>query len=174
MADYYQEVTEDNDPIKRIASKIPGFGGYIERENRRNADKLLRESIANRFAALWKRISEIQKDLAGSGKLEFLDDLETAAMKVQTFMDKISTAAYGQSSFFDAIKIDEAELAALYEFDLALLSSADEVERAVENVNTSIGEEGLPAAVSHLVSVSRDLVSAFEKRSEAIMASAVE
>lgn len=174
MADFYQEVTEDNDPIKRIASKIPGFGGYIERENRRNADKLLRESIANRFAALWKRISEIQKDLAGSGKLEFLDDLETAAMKVQTFMDKISTAAYGQSSFFDAIKIDEAELAALYEFDLALLSSADEVERAVENVNTSIGEEGLPAAVSHLVSVSRDLVSAFEKRSEAIMASAAE
>jgi hypothetical protein len=174
MGDHYDKVTEDQDPIKRIASKIPGFGGYIERENRRNADKLLRESTADRFQGLWKRITEIQKDLAGQSNLEFLDDLENAAMKVQTFIDKISTASYGQSSFFDAVKIDEEELAALYNFDLALLSSSDEVERAVDNVNTSIGEEGLPAAVSHLVTVSRELVSAFEQRSEAIMASAAE
>ena len=171
MADYYDQVSQDQDPIKKILSKVPGFGGYIERETRRNADKLLREATASRFEAILKRITELQKDLAGAGNLSYLDELENAAMKVQTFMDKISTAAYGQSSFFDAIKIDEEELAQLYAYDLALLASADEVERAVDNVNTSLSEEGLPAAVSHLLSTSRDLVSAYEKRSDAIMAS---
>ena len=171
MSDLFDQVTEDQDPFKRIASKLPGFSGYIERENRRAADKLLREAIADRFDEIWKKISELQKDLAGQSALEYLDDLETAAMKVQTFKDKIRTAAYGNSGFFDAIKINEEELARLYEYDLALLDSADEVERAVGNVATSMGEDGLPAAVSHLVSVSRDLVAAFEKRYDAITAS---
>jgi hypothetical protein len=103
--------------------------------------------------------------------LENLDELETAAMKVQTFTDKIRTAAYGNSGFFDAIKINKEELTNLYNFDMALLESADESQRAVDNVATSIGEEGQPAAISHLLSVSRDLVTAFEHRSEAITSS---
>lgn len=171
MSDLYDQVTEDQDPIKKLASKIPGFSGYIERENRRAADKLLRESIADRYEEIWKKISALQKDMASDQSLEYLDDLETAAMKVQTFKDKIRTAAYGNSGFFDAVKINEEELARLYEFDLALLENADSMQGAVDNVETSIGEEGLPAAISHLVSLSRELVTAFEKRSAAITAS---
>lgn len=171
MSDLFDQVTEDQDPIKKLASKIPGFSGYIERENRRAADKLLRESIADRYEEIWKKISAIQKDLSSNQSLEHLDDLETAAMKVQTFKDKIRNAAYGNSGFFDAIKINEEELARIYDFDLALLENTDSIQAAVDNVETSIGEEGLPAAISHLVSLSRDLLSAFEKRSEAITAS---
>jgi hypothetical protein len=168
MSDMYDQVTEDQDPFKRLASKIPGFGGYIERENRRAADKLLRESIADRYEAVWKWLSNLQSDLASDGNLEILDELETAATKIQTFKDKVRTAAYGNSGFFDAIKINEDELASLYNYDIALLDQADEVERAVDNVETSVGEDGLPAAVSHLVTLSRDLVAAFEKRSSVI------
>ena len=168
MSDMYEEVSEDQDPIKKLASKIPGFSGYIERENRRAADKLLRESIADRYDEIWTKISALQKDLASNQSLEYLDELETAAMKVQTFKDKIRTAAYGNSGFFDAIKINEEELVRLYEFDLALLENADTVQHAVDNVQTSTGEEGLPAAISHLVTLSRELVTTFEKRSEAI------
>ena len=174
MSDLFDQVTEDQDPLTRLISKIPGFSGYVERENRRAADKLLRESTADRYQEIWKKIGELQKDLAGQSKLEYLDDLENAAMKVQTFIDKIRTASYGNSGFFDAIKINEDELAALYDFDLSLLASADDVQRAVENVASSVGDEGMPAAVGHLVSLSRDLVSAYEKRSEAITASSSE
>jgi hypothetical protein len=171
MSDLYDQVSEDQDPIKKLAGKIPGFSGYIERENRRAADKLLRESIADRYEEIWKKISALQKDLASDQSLEHLDDLETAATKVQTFKDKIRTAAYGNSGFFDAVKVNEEELAGLYEFDLALLENADSVQAAVDNVETSVGEEGLPAAISHLVSLSRELVTVFEKRSEVINAS---
>jgi len=171
MSDLYDQVTEDQDPIKKLASKIPGFSGYIERENRRAADKLLRESIADRYEEIWKKISSLQKDLASDQSLEYLDDLETAAMKVQTFKDKIRNAAYGNSGFFDAVKVNEEELANLYDFDLALLENAESVQAAVDNVETSVAEEGLPAAISHLVSLSRELVTVFEKRSSVITAS---
>jgi hypothetical protein len=170
MSDMFDKVTADQDPVKRIASKIPGFGGYIERQNRRAADKLVREQIAARYTELRTKVTELQQDLAGEGELTLLDDLEKAAMKLQTFIDKVENAAHGYSGFFDAVKINEEELAKLYEFDMALLAMDEDVERAIENVSTSIGSDGLPAAVRHLVGLARDLVTAFEKRDEVITA----
>lgn len=169
MSDLYDQIKGDRDPFTRLASKLPGFGGYIERETRRSADKLLREAMADRYVEIRKRVGNLQKDLANEQEFDQLDDLEGAAMKLQTFIDKVRTATYGNTGFFDAVKINEEELAKLYEHDLALLDRADEISRAVDNVETSIGEEGLPAAVSHLVTLSRDLVSAFEERSQVII-----
>jgi hypothetical protein len=171
MSDLYDQVTADQDPFKKLASKLPGFSGYIERENRRAADKLLRESIADRYEQLWKRVGNIQKDLAAEQEMELLDDLEGATTKLRTFVDKIRTATYGHSGFFDAVKINEEELTRLYTYDLALLEQSDEIGRAVDNVETSVGGEGLPAAVRHLVSLSRELVSTFDRRGEVITAS---
>ncbi len=168
MSDMFDKVTSGQDAFTKLIGKIPGFKGYIERSSRRSADKLLREQIANHFSIIRKRVGEIQQDFASSGELAYLDDLETAATKLQTFIDKVSNAAYGYSGFFDAIKINEEELAKIYEFDAALLETAEEVERAVENVESSVGSDGLPASVRHLVGLTRDLVTTFDRRDEVV------
>jgi hypothetical protein len=46
------------------------------------------------------------------------------------------------------------------------LELSDEVRGAVDNVETSIGTEGLEAALRHLQTVSQQCVNAFNKRSE--------
>jgi hypothetical protein len=170
MGDLFDKVTEGQDPFTKLVSKIPGFDGYIEKNNRRAADKLLRELIASEYTELWKRIGTLQQDLTNSGELQHLDELETAATKLQTFIDKVSNAAYGYAGFFDAIKIKEDELAKIYQFDAALLEMSDEVGRAIDNVESSIGSDGLPAAIRHLVGLTRDLVSAFERRHDVVVA----
>ncbi|MBT3240698.1 MAG: hypothetical protein HON98_06770 [Chloroflexi bacterium] len=164
MSDLFDDVTEDQDPFKRLLSKIPGFGGYIERQNRRAADKILRELIGERFRAIWKRVGEVQQDLVSQGEILQLDDIEKAATKIQTFIDKVENAAYGYSSFFEAEKINEEELKSIYEFDVSLLALEDDFLRAVENIESSFGSDGLPASISHLVTLSRDLVETFGKR----------
>jgi len=169
MSDLFDGVTEDQDPIKRLVSKIPGFGGYIERQNRRAADKLLRELIASKFSVVWKRVGTLQADLASAGELMYLDDLEKAAIKIQTFTDKIENASYGYSSFFDAVKINEEELKKIYQFDESLLAMEDEVSNAIGNVETSIGTDGLPAAIRHLVSLSNALVETYEGRDQLLI-----
>jgi hypothetical protein len=168
MGDLFDKVTGDQDPFTKILGKIPGFKGYIERTSRRNADKILREQMTLEYTELWKRVGEIQSDMASAGQLLYLDDLETAATKLQTFIDKVSGAAYGYSGFFDAIKIKEEELAKIYDFDAALLQGADEIGRAIDNVETSIGTDGLPAAIRHLVGLTRDLVTTFESRDQVL------
>lgn len=169
MSDLFDKVTGQQDIFKKLASYIPGFQGYIERQNRRAADKLLRETVADRFEALWKQVSNLQTDLVNDGKIELVDDVERAAIQLRTFIDKIRTASYGYAGFFDAVKINEEELAQLYQFDSAFFEVAEQIGSALENVQASLGdEEGLKAAIRHLVSLSREAVSTFERRYEVI------
>lgn len=166
MSDILERVSGEQDFFKKILSKIPGFKGYIERGNRRMSDKLLRENIANEFEALYQRVSSLQRDLINQGGLEYIDDLEAAALKLRQFIDRVRTASYGYAGIFDAIKIKEEELDQVYQYDYALLELSDEVRSAIDNVETSIGTEGLDAAIRHLISVSQQCVDAFNKRSE--------
>jgi len=167
MSDFFGRVTGDQDPLKKLASYIPGFKGYIERENRRAADKLLRDTVARRFEELYKRLSALQADLISQGGIEFIDEMEKASLQIRTFTDKIRNATYGYSGFFDAVKINEAELAQIYTFDAAFFDQADQIKNAIDNVEASLGNtEGLPAAIRNLVTLARQTVSVYEQRYE--------
>ena len=169
MSDLFDKVTGQMDFAKKLASYIPGFSGYVERQNRRAADKLLRESVADRFENLWKRTSNIQTDMVNEGMIALIDDMEQAAIQLRTFTDKIRTATYGYAGFFDAVKIKETELAQLYQFDLAFFDVAEQIGRALDNVEASMGdEEGLKAAIRNLISLTREAVNTFNRRYEMI------
>jgi len=166
MSDLFDQVTDDQDIFKKLASKIPGFSGYIERQNRRSADKLMRESIADHFEALYKRVSTLQTDFISQGEILYVDDLERAAINLRTFIDKIRRASYGYSGFFDAVKINEEELARVYEYDAALLDLEDEIGHAIDNVEASMGSDGLPASIRNLINKAQECLDAFNHRDE--------
>ncbi|NOY98992.1 MAG: hypothetical protein GXP40_07295 [Chloroflexi bacterium] len=172
MTDLFERVTGDQDVFKKLASYIPGFNGYVERQNRRAADKLLRETVANRFEELWKRTSQLQTDMVSQGMIALMDDMERASIQLRTFVDKVRTAAYGYSGLFDAVKINEEELAQLYAFDAAFFDLAEQIGHALDNVEASLGDEdGLPAAIRNLIAIARQATETFNRRSEAITGS---
>ena len=169
MDDFFQKVTNQQDPFKRLASFLPGFGGYVERQNRRDADKLLRDTVARRFEEQYQRASQLQTDLVSTGKIEFVDDMEKAVIKLRTFIDKISTAPRGYSGLFDAVKINENELESIYQFDAAFFDLAEQVARGVDNVEASLGDDAaLPAAIRNITSLARLAVETYNRRSEAV------
>ncbi len=165
----YQNVTNSMDIFKRLASKIPGFKGYVERQNRRDSDKLIRDTVYRRFRELEGRVSELQVQFMNQGQIEYNDDLEKAALRMRTFADRVRTAPRGYSSLFEAVKINEPELAKLYEYDATLLDKTDEVSRAIDNVQASVGTDGLPAAIRNLQTVSKDCINAYERRQEVVV-----
>ena len=169
MSDILGRVNEEQDFFKKILGKIPGFSGYVDRQTRRTADKLLRDTIADHFESLWQRISSLQRDIVSSGEIEKVNDLEAASLKLRQFIDRVRTAAYGYAGFFDAVKINTEELTMIYQYDLQLLIKEDELSRAIDNVGSSMGSDGLPAAVRHLVALSQQCLDAFDKRKEVIV-----
>ena len=166
MSDIFDKVADDRDPLKKLLSKIPGFKGYIERGDRRQSDKLLRETIANEYEAHYQRISGLQRDLISQGGLAYLSELENASINLRQFIDRVRTASYGYAALFDAIKIKEDELSNIYAYDAALLEKGAAVSGAIDNVESSIGTDGLPAALRHLTSVAQECVDLFNKRSD--------
>jgi hypothetical protein len=169
MSDILGRIREEQDVFGKLLGKLPGFNGYFDREQRRMADKMLREGVAGRYEEQWRRISAIQRDLISQGGLAYVDDLESAAIKLRQFVDRVRTASYGFAGFFDAIKIQSEELEKIYQYDLWLLSLVDEVGRAIDNVEASLGTDGIPAAIRHLTRLAQESVEAFNKRSQVIL-----
>ncbi|HSB89646.1 MAG TPA: hypothetical protein VLD63_06425 [Anaerolineales bacterium] len=163
------KVTEGKDLLGKIRKFLSGFLGYIQREDRREADKILRETIALRYEAQWARVSALQRQLIAGGQLESVDDLEAAAIKLRGFIDRIKGASYGYAGFFDAVRINQSELDKIYAYDLALLENAENLTHAVDNVETSIGSDGLPAAIRNLVTLSQEAVDAYDRRDEVLL-----
>ena len=172
MSDFLGRVIDEQDFFKKILSKIPGFNGYVERNERRTADKLLRETIADHFETLWQQISGVQRSMIANAGIDNVNELEAAALKLRQFIDRIRTASYGYAGFFDAVKIKTEELNTIYQYDLKMLEMEGEVGRAIDNVESSLGTDGQPAAINHLVSLSQQCIDVFEKRKEAIVKSA--
>src|SRR5215207_8015159 len=170
MDQFFEKVTTQQDPFKKVISFIPGFNGYIERQNRRDADKLLRDTVARRFDEQWKRTSQLQSDMVSSGMIQYVDDMEKAAIQLRTFIDKITTAPRGYAGMFDAVKINEKELEAIYQFDAAFFDLADQVGRALDNVEASLADEtALPAAIRNVTSIARMAVETYNRRSEVVI-----
>ena len=156
--------------FESLIEKIPGIKGYKAKEDRRSTDKLVRETVAARLEEEWARISALQRQLLKAGALGPMGDLESPALKIRQFIDRIRTAAYGYAGLMDAVKVDEAALNQLYDYDLYLFSLVDEVRKRLDTIEAGIGgpETELNRAIQELTKVAAEMVTAFNRRSEVV------
>ena len=168
--DLREKVTEALGGLEQLAAKVPGYKGYKEKEMRREADKLLREQLARQFEEQRRRIPDLQKQLISSGQIGLLDDLESGGMKLQFLIDRLKTASYGYAGFFDALKVKEAQLDALYDFDNALMDEVPNVADGISKVSEAIvAKQGMAEAIANLVNTVQGVNDAFSKRQDVIL-----
>ncbi len=172
MSDLFETVKGDQDFVKKLLSYVPGFKGYIERSNRRSADKLLRDQVALRYMELAKRAGALQKDLVDADQIDFTDDIDGVRLKLTTFADRIKNASYGYSGFFDAVKINQDELAQIYAFDTAFFELANQIASGLDNVESAIGGDGLKSAIRGVNDLARQVGETYDRRYQVITGSA--
>lgn len=155
--------------LERLGEKIPGYGGYVTKERRRDADKLHREHLAERLRAAKQPLSELMRELSSSGRLFEVGPVDLVLKKLDRVENRVRFASYGYAGFFDAVKIQEAQLDAIYRFDLALVERVEQIERlAREAAAKSSTPEGLKAAAAELEAAADGLDHAFDERYRAI------
>lgn len=161
--------------LEGLVSKIPGYKGYKEKELRREADKLLRTQVAHKLDDHRQRLTGLQSRLISQAQIEFLDDVERAMTKLQLLIDRIRTASYGYAGLFDAVKVKEEQLDALYEFDNSLLAFVDEIASDIDRIASAVAaREGIGEAVAELADTIDQANLAFGHRHEAILQAAGE
>ena len=172
MSDLFETVKGGQDIFKKLLSYVPGFSGYIERTNRRAADKLLRDQVALKYSENAKRLSGMKKDLVDAGQFDLLEEADSIHLKLTTFADRIKNASYGYSGFFDTVKINEKELEKIYTFDLAFFDIAAQISSGLDNVASGIGGEGLKAALRSVNDLALLAVETYDKRYQTLTGSA--
>ena len=121
MDKFREQIEREQNILERIVEYIPGYRSYRQRERRREVDKALRTYIAHQLRDFMTKLRNLSKPLTNAGKLDLLDDIDNIYRRLETVADKMFLAPYGYSGFFDAVKIREKELQALYDFDLKFL-----------------------------------------------------
>lgn len=170
MADAYEKVTEGRTGLEKLMDKIPGWGGYQKRQNRRKADQVLRQVLSSELGVQRKRLDTAQKDLMDHGRWDLVDDVGSAVTQLQTFADRVRLATYGYSGMFDAVRIREAELEAMYNFDAALFDYVDRLDEANDRLLEVIPTgEGIKPTVRVVVDICREANSTFDEREHLIL-----
>ncbi|NUN49758.1 MAG: hypothetical protein HUU15_13100 [Candidatus Brocadiae bacterium] len=158
--------------FERLLAKIPGFRGYLNKEWRRESDKIERDAIAKAFDNSREPLRRTGRKLADTGGFDGMkvtariNDLENLIEKIA---DRIRFADYGYSGFFDAVKVGEQELDRMYQFDLALYEKAEELEKRCREVPVLASDpEGLDAEIELLSQLVRQLDRDYDLREKIV------
>lgn len=142
--DMYEKIEDESTLLGRLASKIPGFGGYMERSRRRQADQVLRDTTASRLEETRLQLANVHQELSRdiSKAIDHAEPLGRADSRLMGLIGKIRDAPQGYAPFFDAVKVDEEDLARLYTFDEQMLTFAEEIKADVAALQQAVAEDG--------------------------------
>jgi len=155
--------------LERLSSKIPGYSGYVDRERRRDIDKLHREHLADRLRSLKAPLTEVVRDLTSGGRLFEVGPVDTAIKKLDQLENRVRFASYGYAGFFDVVKIEQAQLDLIYKFDLALVEHVDRIEAKLKELKSRAGTSDSLKTVCAEVAEELDQTNhAFDDRYKAI------
>lgn len=132
--------------LEALMRKIPGFAGYLDRERRRDADKVNREFLARRVGELKAALQGMQEGILDSGNLGLVAQLDRLGNRMDRVIERLRHASYGYAGFFEAHQVNEEELDRIYEFDLSLVNQLGAAEEAVVGFRSALAGEGDPAA----------------------------
>ncbi|MEI2692459.1 MAG: hypothetical protein V9H69_23175 [Anaerolineae bacterium] len=157
--------------VENVLAGVPGIKGYKEKELRRETDKTVRTMVARQLDDQKARLTNLQVDLVNNGQLDLLDDMERAATKLQTLSDRVRTASYGYAPLFDDVRVKEAELDALGQFDQAMFQDVVRISTIIDGM---AGLSGRPDAewlesIRALTTTLDNLNTQFGRRSEVIL-----
>lgn len=172
MEDVFGKVEAERNALERLIASIPGWGGYQKRQKRRQADKMLREALAVKLREQRQRLSSAQKKLIAHGRLDLVDDVESAVTQLKTFTDRIRFASYGYAGLFDAVKVGDEELQQLYEFDAALLDYVERLDTANEHLLDAITTDTqVEETLDSIQQIVQEANATFEQREHLLVGS---
>jgi hypothetical protein len=148
--------------IKRI---IPGYDGYVNRDNSRELDTLLRNQLATGLSQNKTKIKNSVSNLSKNGKLFETADLDKIDKKNENAVAKFRSAARGYSGAFDIVKIKEEKLTMLYEFDSNLLGYVENIVTLfTELENNTAANVDVSDSINKISSALDDLLKKFDER----------
>ncbi len=110
--------------LNDLLTKVPGYTGYRSKEDRRDDDRRLRETIAASLDTTVTTLTGVSATLARQRKLTHISTVERLVGATRLLADRVRTASYGYGGVFGDRSIDEFALDQMRQFDAAFQGEA--------------------------------------------------
>lgn len=169
MSDLYDKIISQRGGFENLVAKIPGFRGYLDNKARRSADRLVRDHIADEYAARIDRFAKIEKTILDGGGLSYMSKTNAVKANLQHFRDLVKTAAPGYSGPFEQVKITPDDLEKIYSFDEAMIRYVDQLDAALNTLDTAAASKsGIDEALVGIDKVTAEAQQAFSLRDDVL------
>jgi hypothetical protein len=166
----YNQIVSQRGSFENLVAKIPGFRGYHEKNARREADRLLRDYLANEIERLVKRFNRIENKMLDAGGMKHMTRTREIKAKLQAYTERVQTANPGYSAMFAEIKIGNDELDRIYAFDEAQMQYVLKLEKALDALEDEVKKgDGFADALDAVEEAANEANDAFELRDDEIL-----
>jgi hypothetical protein len=167
MSNGYEQAKAQRNILERIGDKIPGYRGFQDRELRRDVDRMLREHLASDLGRLKAAVRDRARSYTDAGKIGVLSAFDRIDRQIDGLSQAIRFADYGATGLFDPVKIGEAELERIYQFDLSVVDDLALIESEIAKLPAPGGEDPA-AALEQLLQMVRGLDAKWRQREQVI------
>lgn len=150
---------------------LPGFRGYKQREQRREADRIVRDHIYEVLEDARDDLNKCFQALSDSKSTELTEPMNRLIARLDRAAEKVNHASYGYSGFFDSVKIEEPELDRMLAYDTQLMDTAKKFAEEVASLRSDLNQnkfENARNSQQGLDSALAGLEKVFDQRKAAI------
>jgi hypothetical protein len=169
--DIRQRIDQDRGTLKRLQLLVPGFRGYRQGEDVREADSYLRMQVAAKVHNAVGTVQDCRQSLTQAGQFQSLTDLAAVLSDLQVLEGSIRHAEQGYTGISPAVRVNPDRLDRLYEYDYGFAQAADQMAATLSPLRAAIGGSN-PQAVTDAVATVRgqvrELTQAFKSRMNAV------
>ena len=160
--DLRQRVEDNRGVLKRLQLLIPGFRGYRQGEDIREADSFLRIQVADKIKNARATVENSRQGLANAGQFQVLNDLAPLIANLWQLEGEIRHAEQGYTGISPAVRINSQQLDRLYEYDYGFAEAADQLSQTLSSL-PSLLMSGDASKAPALVATSRGQVNQLEQ-----------
>lgn len=168
-----ERIQESEKLLERLTLVLPGFRGYKLKEQRREADKIVRNHVYEQLEQSQDDLTKCFQAFSDKRISELLEPMNRLLAILDRVAQKVNYASYGYSGFFDSIKIEEPELDRMLTYDTQLMDSARKFAQTARSFMEDVSQnkvENARAVEQVLETNLREMESAFDLRKSIIEA----
>ncbi len=169
--DLRQKVDNDRGFLKRLQLLVPGFRGYRQGEDIREADAFLRIQVADKIKNARTTVENSRAALANANQFQVLNDLSPLIANLWQLEGEVRHAEQGYTGISPAVRINPQQLDRLYEYDYGFAQAADQLNQTLTSLPTLLmGGDATqaPTVVATARSQVNQLQQAFKARIQMI------
>ena len=110
-----KEHAENRGAVETILRFVPGFRGYLEKEYRRESDRLARAWLAEKLQRAKSGLDNFSRTQVDAGRIDALPQCNRVRGRLDRLIARLSGGVPGYSGFFDFVQVDEDVLDDVYD-----------------------------------------------------------